>query len=82
MKKALTIVAAVAALAATLSFVAAGAFKREPVTEADALPAYEILTTVRAMGINPISEPVRRGPYYVLHAYDARGIEVRVVTDA
>ena len=37
-----------AALAATLSFVAAGSFKREPVTEADALPAYEIITTVRA----------------------------------
>ena len=50
MKKALTIVGAVAALAATLSFVAAGSFKREQVTEADALPAYEILTTVRAMG--------------------------------
>jgi hypothetical protein len=81
-KKALTIVGAVAALAATLSFVAAGSFKREQVTEADALPAYEILTTVRAMGINPISEPVRRGPYYVLHAYDPRGIEVRVVADA
>ena len=51
-------------------------------TEADALPAYEILTTVRSMGLNPVSEPVRRGPYYVLHAYDPRGIEVRVVADA
>jgi hypothetical protein len=25
---------------------------------------------------------VRRWPYYVLHAYDPRGIEVRVVVDA
>ena len=82
MKKALTIGLAGVALAATLSFVAAGSFKSEPVTEADALPAYEILTTVRAMGLNPISEPARRGPYYVVHAYDPRGTEVRVVADA
>jgi hypothetical protein len=81
-KKALTIVGAVAVLAAMLSFVAAGASKREQATEADALPAYEIVTTVRSMGLNPISEPARRGPYYVLRAYDPRGIEVRVVADA
>ena len=82
MKKGLTIGLAVAALAATLSFVAAGSSKREPVTEADALPAYEILTTLRAMGLDPVGEPVRRGPYYVLHAYDPRGLEMRVVADA
>lgn len=82
LKKALMVLVAVAALAGTLTFVAAGSFKREPVTEAEALPAYEILTTVRAMGINPISEPVRRGPYYVLQATDARGIQVRVIADA
>jgi hypothetical protein len=81
-KKALTIILAWASLAVMLSFVAAGSFKREPATEADALPASEILTTVRSMGLNPASEPVRRGPYYVLHAYDPRGIEVRVVADA
>jgi len=78
----LTIILAWASLVFMLSFVAAGSFKREPVTEADALPAYEILTTVRLLGLNPASEPVRRGPYYVLHAYDPRGIEVRVVADA
>ena len=83
MKKALTIVGVVAALAGTLTFVAAGSFKRgEQVTEADALPSDAVLTTVRAMGLNPISEPVRRGPYYVLQAYDARGIQVRVFADA
>ena len=81
-KRALTIILAWGSLVFMLSFVAAGSFKREPVTEADALPAYEILTTVRLMGLNPASEPVRRGPYYVLHAYDPRGIEVRVVADA
>ena len=37
---------------------------------------------MRAHGLAPISEPVRRGPYYVLHANDPRGIEVRVVVDA
>jgi hypothetical protein len=81
-KKGLIIVVAAAALAATLSFVSAGSSSREQVTDTDALPAYEILTTMRLMGLNPISEPVRRGPYYVLHAYDPRGIEVRVVADA
>ena len=69
-------------MAATLTFVTAGSFKHEQATAADALPAYEIVTTVRAMGLNPISDPVRRGPYYVLHAYDPSGIEVRVVADA
>ncbi len=82
MKKALTIGVVGAALAATLTFVTAGSFKHEQVTGADALPAYEIVTTVRAMGLDPISDPVRRGPYYVLHAYDPSGLEVRVVADA
>lgn len=82
MKRALTIAVAGAALAATLSLVAAGTSKREPVTETEALPATEIVATVRSMGLAPISEPARRGPYYVLHAYDARGIEMRVVADA
>lgn len=82
MKRALTIAVAGAALAATLSLVAAGASKREPVAEIDARPAYEIIATVRAMGLAPLGEPARRGPYYILHAYDPRGIEVRVVADA
>ena len=82
MKKSLTVGLVLAALAATLTFVAASSIKREPVTEADALPAYEILITLRQMGLNPINEPVRRGPYYVLHANDPRGVEVRVVADA
>ena len=82
MKNALTIILAWGSLIFMLSFVAAGSWKREPVTEADVLPAYEILTTVRSMALNPVGEPVRRGPYYVLHAYDPRGIELRVVADA
>ena len=82
MKKAVTIAVVGAALAATLSLVAAGSSKRAPVAEADALPATEIVTGVRAMGLNPIGEPARRGPYYVMHAYDPSGVEVRVVADA
>jgi hypothetical protein len=30
----------------------------------------------------PTTQALRRGPYYVLHAVNARGLEVRVVTDA
>ncbi len=82
MKKALTIGLAVTALAATLSLVAAGSSKREPAIEAGALPASAILATLRSTGLNPIGEPVRRGLNYVMHAYDPRGLEVRVVVDA
>lgn len=82
MKKALTISLAGVALAITLSLVAAGSFKREQTIATDAVPAKEILTTVRSMGLDPTSEPLRRGPYYVLHAYNSRGIEMRVVADA
>ena len=86
MKQALTIGLVMAVLAASLSFVAASSIKRgpnnEPLTEADALPAYEILTVARSMGFKPVSEPSRRGPYYVFQAVDQRGQEVRVVADA
>ena len=82
MKKALTIAVAGAALAATLSLVAADSSQRGLLTEAVELPAYEIIATVRAHGLAPISELTLRWPYYVLHATDPRGIEVRVVIDA
>ncbi len=49
--------------------------------DADAMPPYEVLSTVRGLGFDPISQPVRRGNYYVLHAYDARGQEMRIVAD-
>jgi hypothetical protein len=60
------------ALVATLAIAAAH----------DILPPAEILATVRSMGLGPTGVLRRRGPYYVLHAYDARGLEVRVVADA
>ncbi len=47
-----------------------------------ALPPYEINTIVRSMGFDPLTNPQRRGPYYVLNAIDPRGIEMRVVADA
>jgi hypothetical protein len=46
------------------------------------MPAYEILTRVRSLGLDPIGEPLRRGPYYILQAYDRRGGAMRVVADA
>jgi hypothetical protein len=82
MKKALTIAVAGAALAATLSVVAADPPRRGLLTNAVALPAYEIIANVRAQGLAPTSELALRWPHYVLHAYDPRGIEVRVVVDA
>ena len=85
MKKRLTIALAAAALAATAtSLMAAGYYHREraQVTAADALPAYEILNNMRSLGFRPTTQALRRGPYYVLHAIDPRGAEVRVVADA
>lgn len=82
MKRALTIGIAGVALAATLSVVTAWSRSPAPVTAADALPAYEILTRVTELGLDPIGQPLRRGPYYVLHAVDPRGSEMRVVADA
>ena len=82
MKKVLTIAVAGAALAATLSIVAADTSRRGLLTPAVGLPAHEIIANVRAHGLAPMSELALRWPYYVLHAYDPRGIEVRVVIDA
>lgn len=84
MKKALTIAVAGVALAASLTLVVAGSRAVEPerVAATEAVPSGYILTTLLRMGLSPISQPLRRGPYYVLHAYDPRGVEVRVVADA
>lgn len=54
----------------------------EQTVRAGALPPEDIITTVRGLGMNPTSKPERRGPYYVLHAYDPSGNEMRVVADA
>jgi hypothetical protein len=84
LKTRLTIAVVGAALAGTLTFVAASSINRDrySVTGAEAMPAYEVVTAVRSMGFSSVSEPVRSGPYYVLNATDPRGTEVRVVADA
>lgn len=46
------------------------------------LPPPDILESVSYLGLDPTGEPVRRGAYYVLHAYDRAGIQLRVVVDA
>jgi hypothetical protein len=46
------------------------------------LPPFEITTSVRSMGLEPISPPMRRGARYVLRAIDRRGAEVQVAADA
>lgn len=82
MKKSLTIGVAASLLAAAVSIGAAEASQRAPGSVGYMLPAYEILINVRALGYDPTTPAFRRGPYYVLHAYDRYGIEVRVVADA
>lgn len=87
MRIALTIVAAGMLFAATLAFAdaapgAAEPAPAEPAPVARALSGSDILANLRQIGLNPIGEPVLRGPYYVMHAFDPRGIEMRVVVDA
>ena len=84
MKKAVTIGLAAFALALPLTYVVAGSRTPEPlaVAPADTMPAYELFTRLRMLELEPQGEPLRRGPYYVLHAVDARGRTLRVVADA
>lgn len=81
-KRALTVGFTSVAIAAALAAVTVKARSTEPVTDADSLPAYEIEIRVQEMGLNPTTQPVRSGPYYVLHARDPRGRDMRVVADA
>jgi hypothetical protein len=46
------------------------------------LPPHEIITILRSTGLDPIGQPVRRGPNYVLRAIDERDREVSVVVSA
>ncbi len=49
--------------------------------QAGAVYPDDILQTLRTMGLNPVTNPVRRGDLYVLHALDPYGVEMRVVAD-
>jgi hypothetical protein len=87
MKKRLIFGAAAAIVAASLSFVVLAGQKdheaaRAPERLAAALPDYEIIASVRALGYYPTTPVFRRGPYYVLQASDAYGAKLRVVADA
>jgi hypothetical protein len=46
------------------------------------LPPYEVLTSVRSMGLDPVGRPALRGRVYVLRAFDDTQFEKRVVVDA
>ena len=64
-----------------MSFVAAGPYGASGRTRR-ALSPYDIVAAVQSLGLMPTTRAVRRGHYYVLHALDRRGTEVRVVADA
>lgn len=80
MKKSLTIGASALAIAGLVSFVA-GTFERGEATAAEVVSADEILMVVNEMGLEPSTQVQQRGAYYVVHAVDPRGLEVRVVAD-
>jgi hypothetical protein len=80
MNKALAIGLAIAALG--VSAAEAGSIWHRRARSIEVLPPSDVLTTVRELDLAPDSEVVRRGPYYVLHAVDLRGVEQRIVADA
>jgi hypothetical protein len=69
------------AIVGTVLFVIAGAFERGVATAAEVVPADDILMIVSEMGLAPSTQVQPRGAYYVVHAVDPRGLEVRVVAD-
>jgi hypothetical protein len=81
LKKRLTIGVIVTAMAATMSFVVAGPSTRERARTA-ALSPNEIVGAVQTMGLVPTTQAFRHGHFYILHALDRRGTELRVVADA
>ena len=53
-----------------------------PAVAADVVPPHEVFTSVRSMGLHPLSQPALRGEVYVLRATDRYGAPVRVVVEA
>jgi hypothetical protein len=82
MNRAWTIGLAIVVAAIGCSSAGAHSPQRAAGVRPQALPVATILDTVREMGLAPNRQTVRRGPYYVLHAVDLRGIERRIVADA
>ena len=46
------------------------------------VPAYEVATIVRSIGLEPLAPPIRRLTTYVIWATDPAGLRVRVIVDA
>jgi hypothetical protein len=92
MHKAVTLGLAAICLGVPLTYVIAGS--REPQAVAVAqepraservsedVSTQELSAQLHFVELEPIGTPVRRGPYYVWHALDARGRKFRVVADA
>jgi hypothetical protein len=75
-------------LFATLAVMAlASPVLAEPIRLAQAgaselLPPHEIITIIQSTGFDPIGQPIRRGPNYVLRAIDEYDREVNLVVSA
>jgi hypothetical protein len=82
MKKAITIGLAALAVGVPLTYVIAASRHTATNQAAVMTPASDLLNRLRMLELEPQGQPVRRGPYYVLHAADARGRSLRVVADA
>lgn len=85
MKHTLAICLAAAALGTLLSVPGSAEPARVRLAQAvgaDVRPPYEIAAAARSLGLNPLGRPARQGSYYVFHALDPRGVEMRVVADA
>ena len=74
--------AAIAAMVSSAAWAGSPRYDRWGNEHSNLLPTSDILMSVLAVGLAPNSEPVLRGPYYVLHAINPWGAEVRVVADA
>ena len=81
MKKQLTLGLIALAMAATTSLAAARSYRGERVA-VTLLSPDEILASVQIIGLVPTVPVLRRGPFYVLHAFDRQGTEFSVVADA
>ncbi len=46
------------------------------------VPAYDVATIVRSIGLEPLAPPIRRLTTYVMWATDQAGLRVRVIVDA
>jgi hypothetical protein len=71
---------------AVLIFAPIAGAEERPSVAPDAQPRslapYEILTSVRSSGFDPVGQPTRRGPRYEVAAVDPYELDVRLIVDA